>query len=165
MPRDLMFWQRWATILQSSGMWRRVMWYTGTNISDEHSTSIFRIGDCIGQLYCEMWGAHSSTKMNSFWDGVPYSFVERISVPEELFASTFRAEQCYPPLTESVHEIRGFLAVSRLRQRWRRVVYEPSFRGEHVLPGRWTVRNLPKLQFTPTFQNILHHTPEECNRH
>jgi len=37
--------------------------------------------------------------------------------------------------------------------------------GEHVLPERWTLRNLPKLQFTPMFRNTLHHIPEECNRH
>jgi hypothetical protein len=65
-------------------------------------------------------------------------FFRKVSTFLSTFASIFRLEECYP-LTESVREIRGFPAVSRLRKRWRRVVHEPSFRGNMFCPegGRY----------------------------
>jgi hypothetical protein len=35
--------QWWLERLLCSGMWRRVLWYTGTNIWKEHITSMFRV--------------------------------------------------------------------------------------------------------------------------
>jgi hypothetical protein len=160
-----MFWQRWASRLQSSGVWRRVIWYTGTNISDEHPASIFRVRDCVGQLYCETRGAHGSSKITSFWDGIPYSLVKRYQRSWGTFCFLLQGRKLLP----SSHRISTwdtrFPGSVKITKKVAPCSVRTILPGEHVLPERWMLRTLPKLQFTPMFQNTLHHISEECNRH
>jgi hypothetical protein len=44
------------SILWSSGLWHRVNWYMGANISEENTVSFFRVMEAIG--YCKNVGTH-----------------------------------------------------------------------------------------------------------
>jgi hypothetical protein len=136
------FWQRWASRLQSSGMWRRVIWYRGTNILQESAPLHLQ-----GRILCRavlLWDVRFSRQhknYTSFWDGVPYSLVERHQRSERTCCVHLQGRWVLPsPHSITTQDARP---TGSLRQMWRRVVKETKF----VLPERWTLQTLPKLRY------------------